>query len=163
VRKNDQANHEFVRSPNVMGRRPAKVFVNCSDLVQEMAQNDCCADAECAEWWKGFEETRTEHFAQFKITLEHFTRRLSQLICDLDEVFLINTCPKTLEFPRKRLEWELLAVDCVRREGETGHLFHCGTAGECFSYKDFVLPEQQKQQQQRDEQLFRDHVRNRGW
>jgi hypothetical protein len=88
----------------------------------------------------------------------------------LDEVFLINTCPKTLEIARKRLEWELLAVDCVRREGEIAHLFHYGTAGEYFFYKDFVLPEQQKQQQQRDddfmEQLFRpfrDHVRNRGW
>jgi hypothetical protein len=137
-----------------------------SDCIQEMAQNDCCADVECDEWWKGFEETRTEHFAQFMMTLEHFTRRLSQLICDFDEVFLINTCPKTLDFARKRLEWELLAVDCVRREGETGCLFHHGTAGEHFFHKDFVLPEQQKQQQQRDddfmEQLFRDHVRNSG-
>jgi hypothetical protein len=84
-----------------------------SDCIQEMAQSDCCADIECDEWWKDFEETRTEHFAQFKITLEQFTRRLSQLICELDEVFLINTCPKTLELARKRLEWELLAVDHV--------------------------------------------------
>jgi hypothetical protein len=40
-------------------------------------------------------------------------RRLAQLICELDEVFLINTCPKTLEIARKQLEWELLAVNCV--------------------------------------------------
>jgi hypothetical protein len=119
-----------------------------SDYIREMAQDNWHQDIECDEWWKGFEETRTEHFAQFKITLEHFTRRLAQLICELDEVFLINTCPKTLEIVRKRLEWELLAVDYVRREGERAHLFHCGTAGEYFFYKDFVLPEQQQQERQ---------------
>jgi hypothetical protein len=126
-----------------------------SDCIQEMAQNDCYADVKCDEWWKGFEETRTEHFAQFKTTLEHFTRRLSQLICDLDEVFLIkNTCPKTLEFARKRLGWELLAVDYVRHEGKTAHLFHYGTAGEYFFYKDFVPPEQQQQEQQRSDDFM---------
>jgi hypothetical protein len=102
---------------------------------------------------------RDEHFAQFKMTLEHFMRRLSQLIYELDEVFLINTFPKSLEFARKRLEWELLAVDCVRREGERACLFHHGTAGEYFFYQDFVPPEQQQQQQQRNdafrEQLFK--------
>jgi hypothetical protein len=124
-----------------------------------LAKDSYERDIECDEWWKGFDETRTEHFAQFKITLEHFTRRLSQLIHELDKVFLINTYPKSLEFARKRLEWELLAVDYVRREGERAHLFHCGTAGEYFFYQAFVLPEQQQRQQQRDddfmEQLFK--------
>jgi hypothetical protein len=141
-----------------------------SDCIWEMAQSDCCADIERDEWWKGFEETRMEHFAQFKMTLEHFTRRWSQLICELDEVFLINMCPKTLELARKQLKWELLAVHHVRCEGKTGCPFHCGTTGEHFFCKCFVLPEQQKQEQQWDddfmEQLFRpfrDHIRNRGW
>jgi hypothetical protein len=135
-----------------------------SDYIQKMAKDDWYADIECDEWWKGFDETRTEHFAQFKITLEYFTRRLAQLICELDEVFLITTCPKTLEIARKRLEWELLAVDYVRREGDIAYLFHYGTAGEYFFYKDFVLPEQQKQQQQRNddfmEQKRREHFMN---
>jgi hypothetical protein len=138
--------------------------VNFSDYIQDMAQDHCYEDIECDEWWKGFEETRTEHFAQFKITLEYFTRRLAQLICELDEVFLINTCPKTLEIARKRLDWELLAVNYVGREGDIAYLFHYGTAGEYFFYKDFVLPEQQKQEQQRSddfmEQKRREHFMN---
>jgi hypothetical protein len=103
-----------------------------SRCIWKLAKEDYEEDIQCYEWWKGFDETRMEHFAQFKITLEHFTRRLSQLINELDEVVLINTHPKSLEFARKQREWELLAVEHVQREGERACLFHHGTAGEYF-------------------------------
>jgi hypothetical protein len=128
-----------------------------SRCVEELAKDDwdfqeSIEHDECDEWWKGFEETRTEHFAQFKKTLEHFTGSLSKLIDELDEVF-DDRFPKSLEHAMRRRELELLSVECVREEGERAFLFHHGTAGECFFCTDFVLPERQ-----RKEDLFFDET-----
>jgi hypothetical protein len=129
-----------------------------SRCVEELAKDDwdfqeSIEHDECDEWWKGFEETRTEHFAQFKKTLEHFTGSLSKLIDELDEVF-DDRFPKSLEHAMRRRELELLSVECVREEGERAFLFHHGTAGEYFFYMDFVLPERQ-----RKEDLFFERLR----
>ena len=115
------------------------------DFICDWAEDDCDLEEEIKsfEWWKGFDESKTDHFDLFITTLEYLTRRLSELILELDKVF-DKFPPKNLGIDLSRCGWEIIAVEWIREEEEQAYLFHYGTAGEYFFYTDFVLAERRQ-------------------
>ena len=111
-------------------------------FVADWAKHDWDLDEKIQgdEWWIGFYEFKTERANLFTTILESTTRRLSKLIQGLDTVF-DKSPPNSLEIDLSRRGWEIIAVEWIREEEDSGFIFHYGTAGEYFFFKNYVLAE----------------------
>lgn len=115
------------------------------DFVRDWAEHDWDLEAEIQgfEWWKGFDESKTERSNLFTTTLEYITRRLSSLIQGLDAVF-DKSPSNSLEIDLSCRGWEIIALEWIREEEETAYIFYYGTAGELFYFQNYVLAERRK-------------------
>ena len=96
------------------------------DFVCNWAEDDWDLEEEIQgfEWWKGFDESKTERSNLFTTTLEYITRRLSSLIQGLDAVF-DKSPPNSLEIDLSRRGWEIIALEWIREEEESAYIVHC--------------------------------------
>ena len=88
------------------------------------------------EFWTGYEETQHLHAKQFYSTLVHYTRRMANLIRELNKDFPENSHPMCLESIVMGRVWEQLVLDWVhdskRREV---YFFFYGTGAEFYYHK----------------------------
>jgi len=91
------------------------------------------------EFWKGFDDSKKLHAEQFHITLVYHTRRMCQLIRELEEIFPEDKVPCCFEFVLSARVWEQMVLDWTNDcEGRKAYLFFYGTAGEFFYQQEYA-------------------------
>ena len=98
-------------------------------------------DATGDEFWRGFERSnKQQHGRQFLLTLEFYSKKICDLVLELEETY--DGCPSPVDVVLSRRLWEVLVIDWIgETRDEEAYLFLYETPGDFFYYKDFMVEE----------------------
>jgi hypothetical protein len=106
-------------------------------MIKHWANDACDVVVNNTEkFWLGFDDAFCALERQFKLTVDFYVGRVSDLIQKLDDDFK-NEYPSTLDALLSRRSWELLVLDWINEKPYQAYLYFYGTPGEFFYYKDF--------------------------
>ena len=95
--------------------------------------------ANVKEFWNGYKESKKVHAKQFYFTLVYYTRRMCQIIKELEEDFPEDNVPCCFEFVLSSRVWEQMVLDwTIDSEGREAYVFFYGTEGEFLYLKEYA-------------------------